>query len=213
MNDSQNANALEITADAINQEHALARSHADSAIRHAIRCGELLTAKKRELAHGNFTPWVTANCEFQYSTAARYMKAAKQSSTGVEISTLSEVFASGRTRRQLPKADAGDSADPWYRKEWVDRIPMESGMVTFGCIGDTPVMALVESQLSPGFWHDFDLRTGTSSIRPCKPNGLRWRFMNDSVLAAVSWGTGPDSGDWLEGESEYWKQSDWMQRA
>ena len=150
--------------------------------------------------------WVTANCEFQYSTAARYMKAAMQSSTGVEISTLSKIFPSGRKSPQLPTAAAGDPPDPWYRQEWVDRIPMEPGMGTFGVVGDTPVMALVESQLSPGFWHNFDIRDGTSSIRPCKPNGLRWGLMNDVTLAEVSWGTGPDTGGWLEGESEYWKQ-------
>jgi hypothetical protein len=199
-------------AQEINREHALARSCAESAVQHAIRCGQLLQSQKAFLGHGAFMPWVTANCEFQYSTAARYMKAATQSSTGVEISTLSKIFPSGRKSPQLPKVDE-DPADPWYRQEWVDRIPMESGAITFCCIGDTPVMILVESKLSPGYWHDFDLTDGTSSIRPCKTNGLRWRLMNDATLGAVSWGIGPDSGDWLEGESEYWKQSDWRQRA
>lgn len=226
-----------ISADDINREHQLAHQHAKTAIEHAVRCGELLAGKKAELPHGSFQPWLKEHCQFAYSTAARYMKAVKQISTGVEISTLSQIFASGRkegsgsTQGALanpPELSAEENSsdgigdrpdeasetlaseesssiavDPYFRQEWVDRIPMESGMVTL-CV-EAPVL-LVESKLSPGYWHDIDLRDGTSSVRPCKPNGLRWRLMRDSGTADCTWSTHPDSGDWLEGESEYWKQ-------
>lgn len=41
----------------------------------AIRIGELLSERKAELAHGEFTPWVEANLPFSPRTARRYMKA------------------------------------------------------------------------------------------------------------------------------------------
>ena len=87
---------IDTVAEAINREHALACDQAKTAIQHGIRCGELLAAKKAELTHGEFMPWVAAHCVFKYSTAARYMKAAKQISTGVEILALSDLFPSGR---------------------------------------------------------------------------------------------------------------------
>ena len=86
-------------AAAINHEHRMARGLAYSAIEHAIECGVLLLAKKQKMPHGEFMPWIEKHCNFKYSTAARYMKAAAQSSTGVEISVtkhLSYLFPSGR---------------------------------------------------------------------------------------------------------------------
>jgi hypothetical protein len=80
----------------INNEHRLAHSCAADAISHAVRCGELLARKKKGVRHGQFQDWVQINCEFKYSTAARYMKAATQISMGVEICSLSALFPSGR---------------------------------------------------------------------------------------------------------------------
>ena len=80
----------------INEQHRLARSCAETAVRHAIRCGELLLEQKGRVEHGEFGKWIATHCEFEYSTAARYMKAACQNSTGVEISSLSSLFSSGR---------------------------------------------------------------------------------------------------------------------
>jgi hypothetical protein len=95
----QGDTVLDVIAD-INNEHRLAHESASKAVQHAIRCGELLIEQKGRLNHGEFMPWVEANCEFQYSTAARYMRAAKESSTGVELSTLSAIFESGRESKQ-----------------------------------------------------------------------------------------------------------------
>ena len=123
-------NGIVASAKNINEEHAHARSCAESAVQHAIRCGELLQVQKANLPHGEFMAWVAANCEFEYSTAARYMKAAAQSSTGVEISTLSKIFISGRKRTQRALAsprESSDDTDPYFHQEWVDHIPMEAG--------------------------------------------------------------------------------------
>jgi hypothetical protein len=83
-------------ADRINEQYRLAEQSKATAVQHAIRCGQLLLEQQDALNHGEFMPWVKKDCKFEYSTAARYMKAARQISTGVEISSLSALFPSGR---------------------------------------------------------------------------------------------------------------------
>lgn len=65
------------TAGSINAEHALALHHADAALEHARRIGQLLIEAKAALAHGEFTPWVAANIAFSMRQAQRYMAAAQ----------------------------------------------------------------------------------------------------------------------------------------
>jgi hypothetical protein len=108
----------------INQEHRLARSAVESAVQHAIRCGELLLTQKRGVEHGNFKAWIATNCEFSYSTAARYMKAAGQKSHAVDFSAIRHLFPSGRKQRResavvtvkpasvCPKANKVEAGDP-----------------------------------------------------------------------------------------------------
>ena len=100
----------------LNREHELAQQARDSAVEHAIRAGELLLEQKARLPHGDFQPWIQANCRFAYATAARYMTAARRISQGVEISSLTGLFPSGRrterARRALPPPEESASAIP-----------------------------------------------------------------------------------------------------
>lgn len=84
------------TASDINEAHALARTSAETAVQHAIRCGELLSAKKEALPHGEFQAWIEANCAFAVSTAKRYMTAATQKAAGLAFSSLRHCFPSGK---------------------------------------------------------------------------------------------------------------------
>lgn len=187
--------AVVVAAAAINEEYRLARQSATDAIQHAILCGELLAIKKKELPHGEFTPWVSANCEFEYSAAARYMKAAKQSSTGVEFSTLSALFPSGRKKLEAP-------ASP------IVKIPVESGMVTVGTIDGDPVIILFESRLGdPGYWYDINVRNGNQSTRPCKV--VIWEYLQKGnadaarFFSRISWHSYPDDGELARDEAEW----------
>jgi hypothetical protein len=91
------------TAKTINEAHQCAMESAENAVEWAIKCGQLLAAKKEELKHGEFQAWIEKNCKFAYSTASRYMKAA-QNSTAVEISSLSRLFPSGaKQKSNTPK--------------------------------------------------------------------------------------------------------------
>ena len=89
-----------VTAEAINREHGLARSCAESAVQHAIRCGELLIEQKDRLQHGEFGDWVKANCEFGQHTARIYMRAAEQNERGLSFSSLNELLKSDRAAKQ-----------------------------------------------------------------------------------------------------------------
>jgi hypothetical protein len=84
------------TAQNINKAHRLARESAESAVQWAIQCGELLIAKKSELAHGNLHAWIEENCAFALSTAKRYMAAASKNATGLAFSSLRHYFPSGQ---------------------------------------------------------------------------------------------------------------------
>ena len=79
-------------ADQINEQHRLGHLSAETAIEHAIKCGELLIDQKHLVLRGEFLNWVEQNCEFAYNTAARYMKAARSKLHGVDFSTLSGLY-------------------------------------------------------------------------------------------------------------------------
>ena len=62
-------------------------------MQYAIRCGELLIHQKAKLRHGEFKPWIEANCEFSYLSAAVYMKAAEQKCRGLHFSSLAQALS------------------------------------------------------------------------------------------------------------------------
>ncbi len=74
-----------ITAEQIVKAHTDASSEAfklvnmaSTWISRAAHCGKLLIAKKQELGHGNWLPWLAENITaFGYDTANDYMKAAR----------------------------------------------------------------------------------------------------------------------------------------
>lgn len=67
---------LDRVALAINSEHTLAMQHAESAIEHARRVGQLLIEAKNALQHGEFQPWLASHVAFSTRQAQRYMSAA-----------------------------------------------------------------------------------------------------------------------------------------
>jgi hypothetical protein len=66
-------------AEDIRREHRLAREHAETAVEHARRCGELLIEAKAQAAHGAWLPWLAANVpDIAERTAQAYMRLASQ---------------------------------------------------------------------------------------------------------------------------------------
>lgn len=72
------------TAKEVNDQHALAKSTAETAVKHAIKCGQMLARKKEQLGRGGFDEWVETYCDFGRSSAYAYMKVAVNSSRALE---------------------------------------------------------------------------------------------------------------------------------
>ena len=60
----------------------------------AVRIGELLTKRKKELGHGNFTPWLRETVKIEHRTAQNYMKVYKHQTRlkNENVSYLSEAY-------------------------------------------------------------------------------------------------------------------------
>ena len=58
----------------INEEHAQCEAAARTALEHAFKVGELLVEAKAQVSHGQWVPWVEANCSFSTRTAQGYMR-------------------------------------------------------------------------------------------------------------------------------------------
>jgi hypothetical protein len=70
--------ALPDLAHAIDREHEAVISAANSALDHAVRCGELLIQAKRGMAHGEWLGWLEANCTVRPRMAQAYMRLARE---------------------------------------------------------------------------------------------------------------------------------------
>lgn len=57
----------------INSLHVGIQNGLNAIVRNALRIGELLICKKAELKHGEFRPWIEANCSFKRTMALNYM--------------------------------------------------------------------------------------------------------------------------------------------
>lgn len=60
-----------------NRAHADVERYASLAVRRAMDCGQLLVEVRGLLPHGQFEPWVRANCKFSLRSARRYMHMAR----------------------------------------------------------------------------------------------------------------------------------------
>jgi len=62
----------------INLLHDEAERHAGMAVVYAARCGEKLIKAKAAVGHGQWIPWLEANCRVSRRQASRYMRLAKE---------------------------------------------------------------------------------------------------------------------------------------
>jgi hypothetical protein len=98
----------------IEAEHAATQLAAQSALEHAIRCGELLLEAKVKVGHGDWLPWLKANCSFRPRTARAYMQLARAMPTLPEakwqrvanLSVRDAIAQLGQQARQLARLPA-----------------------------------------------------------------------------------------------------------
>lgn len=98
------------TAKNINDAHRCARESAENAIEWAMKCGQMLSAKKdsikTERGHGTWETWVEENCDFSLRMAQRYMQAAKND-TRVAFDSLRQALGYDKPK---PKSDTQKGA-------------------------------------------------------------------------------------------------------
>jgi len=69
---------LKSLAGTINDTHAAAGASFRAGVQHAMEAGRLLIEAKEQVGHGEWLPWLRANCEFSERTAQAYMRVAKR---------------------------------------------------------------------------------------------------------------------------------------
>lgn len=149
---------LATMAQQIRVEHKAAQDHADQAIHHAKRAGDLLLKVKAELAHGEFLPWVDANLEVSRRQAQRYMGAAQGKPTSarkLKSDTVSHLPAGTENGANwLPEDESTGlmiELEPY--RDWVDGVReyVTPALHVQMCPGDSPhydVMLLESLQVS-----------------------------------------------------------------
>jgi hypothetical protein len=75
--DITHSNSLVDLAARIKAGHASVDSALKESVAHAIKAGELLVEAKALLRHGQWLPWLTANCSLSERSAQLYMRIAK----------------------------------------------------------------------------------------------------------------------------------------
>lgn len=184
----------------INHEHQHALDAAHSAVRRARRAGELLLEAKERCEHGEWLPWLKANCpRVSERTAQAYMRVARKclgdegKAEQLELLTLGEALEQLVDQKATLATDIKSAAvadlSLWAGSA-PPEIPMVSGCVTIGYVAGVAVYVLLESREYPGFWHDIDLRQSHFSTRPIRPLGVMFRLGE----AACEWSTHPDDG-------------------
>jgi hypothetical protein len=71
------SNRLPILAVEIRREHEAAEAASKSSVEHAIAAGSLLIEAKEQVKHGEWLPWLAANCSVPDRTARLYMRLAR----------------------------------------------------------------------------------------------------------------------------------------
>ena len=116
-------------ADAINKEHQLFEAGMRSSLIHAIHCGELLIQQKAQLEHGEWLPWVMANCEFNIRHAQKYMDLASNAPRVAHLDGVSsirgalKVLAEERQESQPePEPAPVIEAFSWFHDEKIEAM-------------------------------------------------------------------------------------------
>lgn len=76
----------------INELHSQLSGHLKKSVSIACEIGQKLTQIKAELNHGEFLPWIESNCEFDRTTATRYIKLFNYKDKCCSVQHLQEAY-------------------------------------------------------------------------------------------------------------------------
>src|SRR5208337_1973314 len=101
---------LDDLAGRIRAEHQGACAAAKRSIEHAMAAGDLLNEAKDRLVHGQWGPWLEANCEMSARTARRYMNlASNRDFIEAKMATVADLTIRGADKLLAAPADEDDA--------------------------------------------------------------------------------------------------------
>jgi hypothetical protein len=106
MTDPNTSNSLTDLAARIRIEHEAIAASFKRGAAHAMAAGDLLTEAKAIIRHGDWLPWLKANCEVSERTARLYMRLARnRSEIEAKTATVADLNLRGALALISPPAD------------------------------------------------------------------------------------------------------------
>jgi hypothetical protein len=102
--------SIKTAGEELNRLHAGIENKMRSTVADAIRAGEILSTVKGSLSHGDFLPWIKANCKFSERTANRYMSLHEYRSKTASVSDLQEAYRQVETLEAQAKQSESQRA-------------------------------------------------------------------------------------------------------
>jgi Protein of unknown function (DUF3102) len=125
----------------INTEHGHVETHKRSAIKHAIRCGELLLEMKQRVGHGNWLSWVEENFQASERTARNYMEIAKSAAVA-DLSDATTMRSALRALASRPESSRPAKREP---EEPHTSLALANGHIPIEGAKDLPDAEVVEA--------------------------------------------------------------------
>jgi hypothetical protein len=101
---------MEEAGEELNRLHSSIELKMRSTVADAIRAGEILATVKQSLRHGDFLPWIKANCSFSNDTAERYRTVFLYSDKIRTVRNLQEAYKQVETLEAQAKQSESQKA-------------------------------------------------------------------------------------------------------
>lgn len=124
-------NVVSFSAAQINAEYLKAKTSMVDSANHILSVGRMLAEKKSELGHGNFIPWVEAECEFEPRAAQRMMKAFQKASPATHLTETDALQISRETwDHSVTHGTQGTGENEWYTPaQYIDAARLVLGEI------------------------------------------------------------------------------------
>ena len=172
---------LQRLATEINTEHAEVENTLRAGLAHALHCGELLIAAKKLVPHGEWLPWLAANCTASERTAQAYIRLASHRAELEEKSATRCGFEDLSFRQGL-KLLAEPTKESWARPD-SQYIPT-AGHLLCGYRHNTEVF-IAHAEKHPGYCYVVRLDTPSTAEGGCAVECSKRGIRNDYIEAAL----------------------------
>ena len=113
-------NSLPDLAARIRAEHEAVSAHFANALEHAVAAGDLLIEAKARLGHGEWLPWLEANCRVPERTCQHYMRLARRIDKSATLADLTVTEALDLIAEPRPVEPPPLTADFDEVQEWLE---------------------------------------------------------------------------------------------